>query len=63
MRVVNQLGQDVTEPGDTTTGGCLCDLERWYLRFAQDRDWLQFHNPKSLSMAIAATPASTRSCR
>jgi dCTP diphosphatase len=29
------------------------DLQQKILQFAQDRDWLQFHTPKNLSMAIA----------
>ena len=32
----------------------LADLKAVILAFAQERDWLQFHNPKNLSMALAA---------
>ena len=35
----------------------LNELNRLVLQFAQDRDWLQFHTPKNLSMAIAAEAA------
>ena len=29
------------------------DLNRRLIRFAQDRDWEQFHSPKNLAMALA----------
>lgn len=32
----------------------LAELKRSVLDFAEDREWLQFHSPKNLSMAIAA---------
>ncbi len=35
----------------------LDELKREVLTFAQDRDWLQFHSPKNLSMAIASESA------
>jgi dCTP diphosphatase len=31
----------------------LADLQLRIRRFAEERDWLQFHDPKNLSMAIA----------
>jgi NTP pyrophosphatase (non-canonical NTP hydrolase) len=31
----------------------LSDLQLRIRRFAEERDWLQFHDPKNLSMAIA----------
>jgi NTP pyrophosphatase (non-canonical NTP hydrolase) len=31
----------------------LDDLNRRLLRFAQERDWEQFHSPKNLTMALA----------
>ncbi len=36
---------------DTTT---LKDLKTAAHRFAEERDWAQFHSPKNLSMALAA---------
>jgi NTP pyrophosphatase (non-canonical NTP hydrolase) len=33
------------------------DLKQAVLKFAQERDWLQFHTPKNLSMAIAKEAA------
>ncbi|MBI1372139.1 MAG: nucleotide pyrophosphohydrolase [Phycisphaera sp.] len=33
------------------------ELQRHVLDFAEQRDWLQFHTPKNLSMAIAAEAA------
>lgn len=38
---------------DTT----LAALKARVLAFAEERDWLQFHSPKNLSMAIAAESA------
>jgi len=35
----------------------LGDLKKQVLRFAQERDWEQFHSPKNLSMALAAEAA------
>jgi NTP pyrophosphatase (non-canonical NTP hydrolase) len=32
---------------------CLDDLNARLVRFAQERDWEQFHSPKNLSMALA----------
>lgn len=32
---------------------CLDDLNACLVRFAQERDWEQFHSPKNLSMALA----------
>ena len=31
----------------------LDDLDRRLVRFAQERDWEQFHSPKNLTMALA----------
>ena len=31
----------------------LAELQRRIRRFAEERDWLQFHDPKNLAMAIA----------
>lgn len=39
---------------DTTT---IADLRRAVGRFVEERDWLQFHSPKNLSMAIAIEAA------
>lgn len=33
------------------------DLKARVLAFAEEREWLQFHSPKNLSMAIAAESA------
>ena len=33
------------------------EWKREVLAFAEDRDWLQFHSPKNLSMAIASESA------
>ncbi|WOO41851.1 nucleotide pyrophosphohydrolase [Rubellicoccus peritrichatus] len=35
----------------------LAELKTRVLAFAQEREWLQFHSPKNLSMAIAAESA------
>lgn len=32
-------------------------LQKTILEFAEERDWLQFHTPKNLSMAIASEAA------
>lgn len=32
----------------------LTEAHALVVRFAEDRDWAQFHNPKNLSMALAA---------
>jgi NTP pyrophosphatase (non-canonical NTP hydrolase) len=32
---------------------CLDELNARLVRFAQERDWEQFHSPKNLSMALA----------
>jgi NTP pyrophosphatase (non-canonical NTP hydrolase) len=37
---------------DATT--TLAELKAVILAFAQERDWLQFHTPKNISMALAA---------
>ncbi len=37
---------------DTTT--TVADLKTRVLAFVRERDWEQFHNPKNLSMALAA---------
>ena len=36
-----------------STPPTLADLQLRIRRFAEERDWLQFHDPKNLSMAIA----------
>jgi NTP pyrophosphatase (non-canonical NTP hydrolase) len=36
-----------------STPPTLSDLQLRIRRFAEERDWLQFHDPKNLSMAIA----------
>lgn len=35
----------------------VAELKRRIEAFAQERDWLQFHSPKNLSMALAAEAA------
>ena len=35
----------------------LTDLKQCLHEFAQDRDWLQFHSPKNLSMALSGEVA------
>lgn len=35
----------------------LAELKERVLAFAEEREWLQFHSPKNLSMAIAAESA------
>lgn len=45
--------QDATADSVTT----LADLKSEVMAFAHERDWLQFHTPKNLSMAIAAEAA------
>ena len=37
---------------DTATS--ISELKRLVLAFAEEREWVQFHNPKNLSMALAA---------
>jgi dCTP diphosphatase len=32
----------------------LAELKRRVLAFSEERDWIQFHSPKNLSMALAA---------
>lgn len=32
----------------------LVDLQTTYQRYCSDRDWLQFHNPQSLTLALTA---------
>jgi len=44
----------VNEPPDTD---CLEHLRQKLARFADDRDWQQFHSPKNLSMALIAEAA------
>jgi dCTP diphosphatase len=41
-----------TTTADTTT--TLAQLKSRVLAFVQERDWVQFHSPKNLSMALAA---------
>ncbi|MBI4844318.1 MAG: nucleotide pyrophosphohydrolase [Nitrospirae bacterium] len=35
----------------------LCDIQQKLRKFAEDRNWDQFHSPKNLSMALAAEAA------
>lgn len=42
----------MTPPADSTV--TVADLKARVLAFVRERDWEQFHNPKNLSMALAA---------
>ena len=42
----------MTTPTDSTT--TVASLKTRVLAFVRERDWEQFHNPKNLSMALAA---------
>lgn len=41
----------------TDTNTTVEDLKKQILTFAQERDWLQFHSPKNISMALSAEAA------
>lgn len=42
---------------DTDTAATFAEWKKRVLAFAEEREWLQFHSPKNLSMAIAAESA------
>ncbi|HEY5719361.1 MAG TPA: nucleotide pyrophosphohydrolase [Gammaproteobacteria bacterium] len=49
-----------SQVGASASGGHLDDLEALKLRlrrFADDRDWAQFHSPKNLAMALSVEVA------
>ena len=41
-------------PALTDSTATVAELKQRVLAFARERDWEQFHNPKNLSMALAA---------
>ena len=50
-------GYRVSKSKTNPSNDSLQELQGLVLQFAKDRDWLQFHSPKNISMAISAEAA------